>query len=174
MCDVGAAEQVMTLVSARSRHLLDRHGALLVDIGRRQCSRGDAEAVAVAEEQHALAVAFGLVDRLDPLAPAGAAPKGADEAEGPALDVGAVVGAHDGPDGVRGLVGVVKGDGGDVVVQHVRLDDAVEELAADEAELAVNGGGGPTRKVPRLGLVVRERGIRVLEVGDGDWARLER
>jgi hypothetical protein len=56
--------------------------------------------------------------------------------------------AHDGLDGLGGLVGVVEGDGGDVVVEDVGLDDAVEDLAADETELAVNGGGGTTGKVP--------------------------
>jgi hypothetical protein len=76
--------------------------------------------------------------------------------------------AHDGLDGLGGLVGVVEGDGGDVVVEDVGLDDAVEDLAADETELAVNGGGGTTGKVPGLAGVVREGRVGVLEVGDGD------
>jgi hypothetical protein len=71
--------------------------------------------------------------------------------------------AHDGLDGLGGLVGVVEGDGGDVVVEDVGLDDAVEDLAA-----AVNGGGGTTGKVPGLAGVVREGRVGVLEVGDGD------
>jgi len=76
--------------------------------------------------------------------------------------------AHDRLDRLAGLVGVVEGDDGDVVVQDVRLDDAVEELAADEAEFAVDGGGGAAGKVPRLAGVVGEGGVGVLEVGDGD------
>lgn len=79
--------------------------------------------------------------------------------------------AHDLLDGLGGLVGVVEGDGGDVVVEHVGLDDAVEELAADEAHLAVDGGGGAADEVPLLRVVVGEGGIGVLEVGDGDCER---
>lgn len=76
--------------------------------------------------------------------------------------------AHDGTDGVRGLVGVVKGNGGDVVVEDVSLDDAVEEVTADEATLAINGGSGAANKVPFLGVVVRESRVGVLEEGNGD------
>jgi hypothetical protein len=58
------------------------------------------------------------------------------------------------------------------VVQHVRLDDAVEELPADEAELAVDGGGRAARVRPGLGLVVRQGRVRVLQERDADWERL--
>ena len=54
------------------------------------------------------------------------------------------------------------------MVQDVRLDYAVEELAADEAELAVDGGCGAAGEGPGAGVVVGERGVGVLEVGDGD------
>jgi hypothetical protein len=50
----------------------------------------------------------------------------------------------------------------------VRLDDAVEELSSDEAEFAVDGGGGAADVVPGLGVVMRETGVGVLEVGDAD------
>jgi hypothetical protein len=81
--------------------------------------------------------------------------------------------AHDGLDGLGGLVGVVEGDGGDVVVEDVGLDDAVEDLATNEAELAVNGSGGATSEVPGLAGVVRKGRVGVLEVGDGDcWTRV--
>ena len=76
--------------------------------------------------------------------------------------------AHDGLDGVGGLIGVVEGDCADVVVQDVGFDDAVEELAANEAELTVDGGGGPTGEIPGGALVVGKGGVGVLEVGDGD------
>ena len=125
-------------------------------------------AVAVAVEEDVGVVALGAVVSLDPLAPAGSLVDGAEEAEAAALDVGAVVLAHDGLDGLGGLVGVVEGDGGDVVVQDVGLDDAVEYLAADEAEFAVDGGSGAASEVPGLAAVVREGGVGVLEVGDGD------
>ena len=54
------------------------------------------------------------------------------------------------------------------MVQDVGLDDAVEEVAADEAEVAVDGGGGAADVVPAAGLVVGEGGVGVLEVGDCD------
>lgn len=128
-------------------------------------------AVAVAVEQDVGIVALGALVGLDELAPAGSLVDGADEAPGSVLDVGAVVLAHDGLDGLGGFVGVVEGDGGDVVVQDVGLDDAVEDLAADEAEFAVDGGGGATGEVPGLAGVVGEGRVGVLEVGDGDWER---
>jgi hypothetical protein len=56
--------------------------------------------------------------------------------------------AHDGLDGLGCQVGVVEGDGADVVVQNVRLDDAVEDVAPDEAEVTVDGGGGAADVVP--------------------------
>jgi hypothetical protein len=124
--------------------------------------------VAVAVEEDVGVVALGAVVGLDPLAPTGGLVDGADEAPAAVLDVSAVVLAHDGLDGLGGLVGVVEGDGGDVVVQDVGLDDAVEDLAADEAKLAINGCGGTTGEVPGLAAVVREGRVGVLEVGDGD------
>lgn len=125
-------------------------------------------AVAVAVEEDAGVLTLSAVVGLNPLAPAGSLVDGAKEAPAAILDVGAVVLAHDGLDGLGGLVGVVEGDGGDVVVEDVGLDDTVEDLAADEAELAVNGSGGATGEVPVLAGVVREGGVGVLEVGDGD------
>jgi hypothetical protein len=81
--------------------------------------------------------------------------------------------AHDRLDGLGGLIGMVEGDGGDVVVEDVGLDDAVEDLTTNEAELAVNGSGGATGEVPGLAGVVREGRVGVLEVGDGDcWTRV--
>jgi len=76
---------------------------------------------------------------------------------------------HDGFDGLAGLVGVVEGDAADVVVQDVRLNDAVEEVAADEAELAIDGGGRAPNKVPLLGRVVGQGRVGMLQEGDGDW-----
>jgi hypothetical protein len=46
---------------------------------------------------------------------------------------------HDLLDRLAGLVSVVERDAGRVVVQDVVLDDAVEERATYEAEVAVNG-----------------------------------
>lgn len=79
--------------------------------------------------------------------------------------------AHDGTDGLGGLIGVVKGNGGNVVVQDVGLDDAVQKLAADEAHLAIDGGSSATDKVPLLTGVVGESRVGVLEESDGNYKR---
>ena len=50
----------------------------------------------------------------------------------------------------------------------MRLDDAVEEVAADEAKVAVNRRQGALDEGPVVGVEVREVGVRVVEVGDGD------
>ena len=78
--------------------------------------------------------------------------------------------AHDRFDGFGGLVGVVEGDGADVVVEDMGFDDTVQELAADEAEFAINGCGCATGVVPACGSVMRKTGIGVLEEGDGNCA----
>ena len=126
------------------------------------------EAIAVAEEQNTLASALGFGAGLNPLAPTGTLPECADEAPRTVLGVGAVVLAHDGLDGLGSLVGLVEGDAADVVVEDVSLNNAVEQVSADEAHLTVNGGCGAANKVPLVGGVVRQGRIGVLEEGDGD------
>ena len=135
-------------------------------LGLLQLERRGAEAVAVAEEEHALALANSSLRRLDPLAPAGGIPQALEETEGAALDVGAIVAAHDRLDGLGRFVGVVEGDGGDVVVENVGFDDSVEQGAANETKLAVNGGSGSANVIPASGSVVRKRWVGVLEIGD--------
>lgn len=100
--------------------------------------------------------------------------QGLQETPWPTANVSAVVTAHDGLDGLGGFVGVVEGDGADVVVEHVGFDDAMEELAADEAEFAVDGGCGAARVGPAGGGVVGERGVGVLQEGDGDCGCVSR
>jgi len=79
------------------------------------------------------------------------------------------VAAHDGLDGLAGLVGVVEGDRADIVVQDVGLDDTVQQRAPDEAKLAVDGCGGAPDVRPLLARVVRQRRVRMLEECDGNW-----
>ena len=128
----------------------------------------DTKAVPVLEEQDALALSDSSLRWLDPLAPTGAGPEALDESESTTLNIGAIVLAHDRLDSLAGLVGVVEGYRADVVVQDMGLDDAVEEGAADEAELTIDGGGGAAHVVPALGGVVGEGWISVLQVRDGD------
>ncbi len=151
-------------------HLFVRsdHHALLDRLGRAHLGGLDTEAVPVPVEENALALALGALGRLDPLAPADAAPQSPEEADRAVLSVGAVVAAHDLLDRLAGLVGMVEGDSRHVVVQHVRLDDTVQKLAADETELTIDGSSGTAHVVPRFGSVVRKRRVGVLQVGDGN------
>jgi len=76
--------------------------------------------------------------------------------------------AHDWLDGLGCFVGVVEGDGADVVVEDVGLDDTVEESAADETEFTIDGCGGSTYVVPALTGVVGKSWVSVLEESDGN------
>lgn len=58
------------------------------------------------------------------------------------------------------------------MVEDVGFNDTVEELPSDEAEFTVDSSGGTTSEVPGPGVVVRESGVSVLEVGDGNWKRI--
>jgi hypothetical protein len=106
------------------------------------------------------------------VADTGGGPHGLDETSPAGVGLSAVVVAHDTLDGIAGFVGVVERDVADVVVQHVGLDDAVEDVAADEAEVAVDGGRSAAGEVPDFRLVVGESGVGVLEESDGDWRKM--
>jgi hypothetical protein len=54
------------------------------------------------------------------------------------------------------------------VVNDVLLNDAVEKVLANEAELTVNSGESTLDVGPALRGVVGELGVVVVEVGDGD------
>lgn len=66
------------------------------------------------------------------------------------------------------LLGLVERDPAEEVVHDVVVDDLVEEMAADEAHCAVDGGEGALGVGPGFGGVVRDGGVGVLEVCDGD------
>lgn len=76
--------------------------------------------------------------------------------------------AHDGLDGLGGLIRVVEGDAADIVVEDMSLDDAVEKVAADEAHLTINGSSGTTDEVPLIVGVVGKGRVGVLKEGDGN------
>lgn len=120
------------------------------------------------EEENVLVLTLGTLTRLNPLARPAVVPEGGKEAEGTTLGVAPVVDPHHLLDSLRCLVGVVERDGADVVVKHVCLDDPVQKLTTDEAELTVDSGGGATDEVPGLGVVVRELRVGVLEESDCD------
>lgn len=54
------------------------------------------------------------------------------------------------------------------VVNNVVLDNAVEDVATNEAKLAVDGGSSALNESPFLGLVVRGLRVSVVEVRDGN------
>lgn len=70
---------------------------------------------------------------------------------------------HDLLDGLGSLAGIVEGNPRAVVVQHVGLDDVVENVLTNEAKLSVDGGSGASGKVPLRGLVVGHSWVRVLQ-----------
>lgn len=142
---------------------------LVLDLVGRNLGRRDANAVRVAVEKHTLALALGTLGGLNPLAGASAGPESLEESSPAGVGLGAVVVAHDLLDGLAGFVGVVEGDGADIVVEDVSFDDSVEDVTADETEITVDGGSGATGKVPHLRLVVGEGGVGVLEISDSHY-----
>jgi hypothetical protein len=54
------------------------------------------------------------------------------------------------------------------VVNNVVLNNAVEEVAADKAKLAVNSGQSTLDKGPVLGIIVRHLHVSVVKVSDGN------
>jgi len=138
------------------------------------CANGNSlrralDAVPVAEEHDTLVLALSSCVRLDPLTSPGVGVQTLDESERTPTSVAAVVAAHDRLDSLGSLASVVEGNGADVVVQDVRLDDVVEEVGTNRPEVAVDSRSGTTSEGPGVGSVVRKRGVGVLEEGDGDY-----
>lgn len=128
----------------------------------------NAQTIPVPEKHNVLTGALGLGARFNPLAHTGTLVHGLNEADGAVSDVRPVVAAHDGLDSLGGFVGVVEWNSADIVVQDVCLNDTVEEVAADETELAVDGRSGTLDESPLLTSVVRQGRIGVLKEGDGN------
>lgn len=141
----------------------------ILDLSSLHRGRPSPETVAVAIEQHALTGTLGVGARLDPLAHAGAAPESTDEPDRTSRCVGSVVLAHDGLDRLGCLVGIVKGNGADVVVENVRLNDAVEQVSTNESKLTIHSSGSTTDKVPLVIGVMWEGRVGVLEESDGHY-----
>ena len=53
------------------------------------------------------------------------------------------------------------------MMNDVELDNVVEHVLADEAELAVDSGGGPFEERPGFGFKFWKIGMRVVKIGDG-------
>lgn len=146
--------------------LMQNHGPHLLSL---HTDGLGSETVSVAEEQDAFASTLSISAGLDPLAPASTLPKSADKSYRAVFGLGSIVLAHDRLDGLGCFISVVERNGANVVVENMRLDNAVEKVAADEAHFAVNGGSRPANKVPLVGSVVRQSRVGMLKEGNGDW-----
>ena len=56
------------------------------------------------------------------------------------------------------------------MVDNVVIDDLMEEMTTDKTDCTVNGGERTLGVGPGLGCVMRDFGMGVLEVSDGNWA----
>lgn len=54
------------------------------------------------------------------------------------------------------------------MMHDVSVDNAVEDVPANEAEITIDCGQGSSNERPALAVVVREVLVRVVEVGDSD------
>lgn len=129
--------------------------------------RRNTNTVGVTVEQDTLALTSGTFSGLNPLADTSAGPDSLDEASPSGLGLSAIVVAHDALDGLTSLIGVVEGDVANIVVQHVSLNDTVEDVTTNEAKVAVDSGGRTAGEVPHLRLVVGKGGVGVLQEGNG-------
>ena len=123
----------------------------------------------IAEELNLSRDTFSTLSRLYPLAVRVGDPDRAKKAAHATFGVGTVVLAHDRLDGHSGFFAMVEWHLGEVVVDHMRLDDAVHEIAANKTKVAVDCGGSTAGESPRIGIVVREGGISMLKVRYPDW-----
>ena len=74
-------------------------------------------------------------------------------------------------DSFGSFVGVVERDGGDKMVKDVRLYNSVHQGSTDKAEIPVDGCSSAPSKVPGCVLVMRERRISMLKIGDCNCSR---
>lgn len=54
------------------------------------------------------------------------------------------------------------------MVNDVMVNDVMEEMTANKAEITVNGGEGALDKGPAVGFEVGDIRVGVVQVGDGD------
>lgn len=162
-CILRTPERSFAPVFDRVRALLQ-----LLLAGSGQFGGRNTQTVPVAEEENLGVLSLSAGVWLDPLAPARAGPNSTQEAERSIAGVGSVVLSHDWLDRLSRIVCVVERNGGDVVVQDVGLDDAVEKLTTDEAKFAIDSRCGASSEGPSVTGVVRERWVGMLEESDGN------
>lgn len=74
--------------------------------------------------------------------------------------------SHHWLDSLRRFVGIVEGNGANIVMQDVGLDDTVEKLSADETKFSIDCGGCTASVGPGLGGIVRKLRIGMLKICD--------
>ena len=158
------------------RHPLPQVRALTSDLllGSWMLRTRNAQSVSVPEEHHPLRLSFRALSGLYPMTHACTGPNALQEADRAISGVGAIMTSHDGFDCLRSLVSVVEGDGRDVVMEHVSLDNPMHKRATDKTKFAVNRSRGAPSVTPCLCCVVRKSRVGVLQEGysDCDQGRL--
>jgi hypothetical protein len=76
--------------------------------------------------------------------------------------------SHNRFNGLGCLIGMIERNRAHVVVEHVSLDDAMEKMATDKSEVAINCRSGATNVVPGCTSVVRKTWVGVLKIGNRD------
>lgn len=156
---------ILLLQHTDGNHVLN----LLLAVNKLLLRKGlNSETVTVTEEQNTLSFTLGTVAGLNPLAPSSGCPESLDETDSTTPGVRTVVTSHNLLDSLGSLIGVVERNQGDKVVKDVSLDNSVHKVTSDESKLSVDGSGGSTAVVPGLRVVVRKRGVGVLQEGNGD------
>ena len=93
--------------------------------------------------------------RRHPLTPPGALPQTFNEPNSSIFGVASIMSTHDRLDRLCSLVGVVEGNGANVVVEDVGFNNAVEKVWTNRPEIAVNCCSSAAGKGPGGGVVVR-------------------
>ena len=123
----------------------------------------------IAEELNVGCNALGTLCRFHPLTMGMRDPYGTEEPQNAILGISTIMVSHDGFDGLGGFVAVIEWDFGEIVVHDVRFNDAMHEVAANEAKLAVDCGSSSTGEGPCSGIVVWQAGVGVLQVCNPDY-----
>lgn len=79
--------------------------------------------------------------------------------------------AHDGTNGIRCFVSVVEWDRANIMMQDVCLNNAMQQVSANEAHLSVNGRCRAADIVPFFVGVVRQGRISMLKESNGNYSK---
>ena len=122
--------------------------------GRDSCGSG-ADAISISEEEDPGVFTLGTFVGFHPLTSPHASPQTLQETKASLSSIAPIMFTHDRLNGLGSLVGVVEGNGANIVVEHVRLDDAVQEGSANESEFSIYRGSCTTGICPCGRCIVR-------------------